>query len=390
MKIPGTLFSVVFLSFIPLFAQPDFRVIHDQSIVIDLHNDAILRHVQGRSLDQLSRQGHIDLPRMKKAGLDVAFFALWPDSRKKEKIGMFDQTVVLLDSLQAIIGRNPASVQLTTKPDEIGMTVDQQKTAICIGIEGGAAIESDLKKLDYFYQRGVRYLGLTWNENAEWATAAKEERQQTNMQQNGLTEFGKQVIRRMNELGMIIDLAHSSEQTFYDVLKITTRPVIVSHANVWELCPHYRNLKDAQLRALAQNGGLVGITFLPGYLVKGLDARIQVLRKQADALADSLQKQADSASFDRAEFIRQQLKPDYPDVRTVVDHIYYIINLVGEDYVAIGSDFDGISLTPLGLDDVTKLAEITREMAQRGYSQQRIRKIWGENFLRVFREVSNK
>jgi membrane dipeptidase len=363
-----------------VFAQSDYRAMHESSLVIDLHNDAILDHLHGRSLEKLNSEGHIDLPRLKTGGVDAPFFALWPDSRKINQAGMYHQTVRMLDSLLAIISRNPQTTGLARSPEEILNLTQQGKAAICIGIEGGLAIENSLDKLDYFYNRGVRYLGLTWNENTEWATAARAVRIIAMPGFTGLSEFGKEVVRRMNQLGMIIDLAHASEQTFYDALNTSVKPVIVSHAAVAGICPHYRNLTDAQLKALAKNGGVIGITFYPGYLVKGLDLRIQKLRKHTEASGDF-------GAFDLPSYLRKELAPDYPSVKNIADHIEYVIRLVGEDYVAIGSDFDGVSLLPDSLEDVTRMPEITRELLGRGYGENTIRKIWGENIMRVFSEV---
>jgi membrane dipeptidase len=232
----------------------------------------------------------------------------------------------------------------------------------------------------------VRYLGLTWNDSPAWASCAKDEVDPNWQGTPGLNAFGREVIRTMNEMGMLIDLAHSGEKTFYDVLEITTKPVIVSHTAVSALCPHYRNLNDDQLHALAENGGIAGIIFYPGYLVPGFDKTYQKARKRATAIQDSLKNARSDQEFDRSAFIHTHIDPIFPDAGVVVDHIEYVVNLIGEDHVAIGSDFDGIPFGPAGLENASRFAALTRELSARGHDQETIRKIMGGNFLRVMKE----
>lgn len=369
-------------------AQNDYLPLHRQALVIDLHNDAIYRHLQGQNIETYYGPGQFDLIKMKKGGLDVPFFALWPDPSKIKQHSMFEQTRTMLDSLMAVIERHPQIVQLAVSPEDIETIVQSGRHAACIGIEGGTVLENNLQNLDYFYRRGVRYLGLTWNDSPDWATSAKDETEGRFAARKGLTEFGRQVIQKMNELGMMIDLAHAGEQTFYDVIRHSRHPVIVSHAAVYALCPHFRNLNDEQIQALAKNGGVMGITFYPGYLVPRFDAIYKESRRRADQIEDSLKNSGSENVFDRAAFIRGHIDPVYPSVATVVDHIEYVIKLVGEDHVALGSDYSGISIAPAGLEDVSKLPSITKELQRRGYSTATINKILGGNVMRVFRQVS--
>lgn len=384
------LIGLLVVPFDTAIAQNDYLQLHRQALVIDLHNDAIYRHLQGQNIETFHAPGQFDLIKMKKGGVDVPFFALWPDPAKKMQHSMYQQTRLMLDSLIAVIERHPLIVQLAISAEEIETIVQSGRHAACIGIEGGTALENDLQNLDYFFERGVRYLGLTWNDSPDWATSAKDETEGRFAGRKGLTEFGRQVIHKMNELGMMIDLAHAGEQTFYDVIQHSRHPVIVSHASVYALCPHFRNLQDEQIQALAKNGGIMGITFYPGYLVPRFDTLYKESRRRADQIEDSLKTTGSADVFDRAAFIRSHIDPVYPNVGTVVDHIEYVINLVGEDYVALGSDYSGISITPAGLEDVSKMPSITRELQRRGYSTATINKILGGNVMRVFRQVSGK
>lgn len=377
----------VFFVFSISFAQ--MPRLHFSSLVVDMHSDVLDSHLEtGRNIDHFSRRGQVDLDRLKMGGVDAQFFVLWPDPDLKNKQGMYDQAVRALDTLDAVLRRNPQKAALCVSPADIEKTVAGGKIAALIGLEGGSAIEDDLAKIDYFYKRGMRYLGLTWNDSPSWASSALDETTPARKGHKGLNDFGRRVIHRLNRLGVLVDVSHSGEQTFYDVLKASAKPVIASHSSVYAICPHYRNLKDDQIRALAKKGGVMFINFYPSYLVKGFDRIYQHARKRATAIQDSLKKAHSSEKFNRSAFIMSKIKDIYPDVKTVVDHIDYVVKLVGDDYVGLGSDFDGIPITPHGLEDVSKMPAITKELLRRGYSEKSIKKILGGNFMRVFRAVS--
>jgi membrane dipeptidase len=372
-----------------IYAQSTYQKIHDEAIVADLHDDAIYRFSEGQDIESYSRFTQFDLVKMRQGGVDVQFFALWPDPKHKAQQGMYDQANERLDSMLAIINRHQDIMELATTPEMIRQIISTGKTAACFGLEGGTAIDNSLGKLNYFYKRGVRYLGLTWNDSPDWASSAKDETDPGWTGKKGLSQFGIQVIKQMNQLGMMIDVSHSGEQTFYDVLKYSDKPIIASHSSVYAICPHYRNLKDEQIKALAQKGGVIFINFYPGYLVKDFDDVYMNSRERADAIEDSLKKAGSKESFNRSEFIHSKIDQIYPDVSVVANHIEYIINLVGEDYVGLGSDYSGISIAPVGLENVSKFPNLTKELLKRGYSKSRIKKILGGNFMRVFSEISS-
>lgn len=352
--------------------------------IADLHEDVLESYFSsGRDIEHYSPGGHVDLDRLRKGGVDAAFFVIWPNPDKKTS--MFKQAVTILDTLDALMRRNEERTGLALTPEQILALKEEGKTAIIPALESGTALDNQLENIDYFYRRGIRYWGITWNDSPDWASSAQDESNPAWRGHRGLNDFGRKVIRRLNELGIMVDLSHSGEQTFYDVLRISTKPVIASHSSVYALCPHFRNLKDAQLKALAQNGGVVFINFYPGYLVKDFNRVYQAARKRADVIQDSLKTLGREAynAFDRSAFILEKVKPLYPDYKTVVDHIDYVVKLIGVDHVGIGSDFDGISLTPYGLRDVSKMPVIIRELERRGYAAPDIEKIMGGNLLRV-------
>lgn len=371
-------------------AQINSDSLHFNALVADLHSDALDSYFRtGRSIEHFSNRGDVDFDRLKMGGVDVQFFAVWPDPYKAAIKSHYLQAVDILDTLDNILERNRSKIELALSPSDINKIVKSKKIAACIGLEGGNAIDNDLGKLEYFYKRGVRYLGLTWNDSPKWASSAKDESHIYGNGQKGLTEFGKKVIKKMNALGMMIDVSHSGEKTFYDVLAASSKPIIASHSSVYSICHHYRNLKDEQIKALARNGGVMFINFSPNFLVKDFSSVYSQARKDADAIQDSLIKIGKLETFNRSAFIYKQINPLYPDVKTVVDHIEYVINLVGDDYVGLGSDFDGIPLTPHGLQNVSKMPSITKELVKRGHSESSIRKILGGNFMRVFRSNIN-
>ncbi len=381
--------SLIFILIFSFSLQAQFyRQLHNDALVVDMHADALYSYFNsGRSIETFSRRGHVDLVRLKQGGVDVQFFAVWPDPRDKQKPSAYKQAVTILDTLDKILQRNTELIELAPSPQDIKRIVSENKISACIGLEGGSAIEDDLNKLEYFYNRGVRYLGLTWNNSTSWASSSADEVKASWTGLRGLNDFGKQVVRAMNQMGMIIDVSHLGEKAFYDVLQTTTKPIIASHSAVYSICPHHRNLKDKQIEALAENGGVIFINFYAGYLVKDFDNIYQQARKRATAIQDSLYASESPDHFDRNVFIHSAIDSIYPSIKTLVDHIDYVANLVGDEHVGLGSDFDGISLAPAGLEDVSKMPEITEELLERGYSVDSIKKILGGNFMRVFKQV---
>ena len=375
-----------------LLAQTDIPEIHRSSTVIDLHSDVLLQVLRGADISKKLSYGQVDLVRLREGGIDVQFFAVWPDPGKFKPDNMYRQARFMIDRLKALLAENHESIELGLTAMDIERINAKNKIVACIGIEGGTVIENDLSRLDSLYDLGARYLGLTWNDSPDWATSAKDEYESDGREPAGLTDFGQQVVQRMNDLGMIIDLSHAGDQTVRDVLAVTRKPVIASHSDVYKLRHHYRNLKDWQLRAIAANGGVIGINFYPVYLDYTITVEMDQVLEDNKVHLDSM-RQVFGGNYlgyrqYRSNFLRSVLK-NIPPVARVVDHMDYIIELVGDDHVALGSDFDGMSVTPLGLEDVSRMPNLTREMIRRGYSEQRIAKILGQNFLRVLQAQKN-
>lgn len=379
--------SIAALLFSPMLFAQSYQKIHSKAILVDTHNDVLMRAADLGTLMDEDRTGkdHSDLARWKKGGLDVQVFSVYTDGGQKNSFAFANRE---MDSLDAVAARNPDKIVKVYNYKELMAAVRQHKIAAMFGVEGGHMIEDDLAKLEILYNRGARYLTLTHNTAPSWATSAADETSGKVLPRKGLTDFGKQVVKRMNKLGMIVDVSHAGDQTFWDVIAATTKPIIASHSSIYALTPHRRNLKDEQIKAIAKNGGVVQINFNPGFIDSSFDRKEVAFFTSHAAEFDSLKKSGMQEHY-AADFIYRKYATDVlsmrPPLSKVVDHIEYIIKLVGADYVGIGSDFDGINVTPLHLDDVTSYPLITKALVERGYSKKDITKILGSNFLRVLK-----
>lgn len=357
---------------------------HKSLIVVDGHNDVIYESLlKGRDMGKRLSVGHTDIPRLKEGAVDVQVFAVWSDDKKFGKGHAFKHANAQIDALEKMVKANSGSIAIAKSSADIEKILREGKIVALIGVEGGNMIESSIDNLEALYKRGARYLTLTWNYNLPWATAAAIESKTEGDKGKGLSEQGKAIVRRMNALGMMVDLSHVGEKTFYDVLAISSKPVLVSHSNAYALMPHYRNLKDAQLEALRKNGGVVGVNFYSGFLDPGFAARAKKIYRQhfGDKGNYSLSATRQYEKLPRA----LQRKADAP-LGLLLDHIDYLVQKVGVDHVAVGSDFDGIESPPQGLDDVSKFPVLTDALLKRGYSKEDVAKIMGLNFLRILKE----
>lgn len=371
-----------------LLLAKDYKKVHEKSIVADTHNDVLLRALEGEDLSVRTTNGHSDVVRLKEGGVDVQIFSVWcGDNFGKGRA--FNRAVEMMDTLEAIISRSRGRMILVKTPKELEKTVKQHKIAALIGVEGGHMIEDSLEYLDLLAQRGMRYMTLTWNNSTSWATSAADETKKgDSLLSKGLTDFGKKIVRRMNKLGVMVDLSHVGEQTFWDAIGTTTKPVIVSHSSVYNICPSSRNLKDEQIKAVAKNKGVMCINFYSGFIDSTYTSRVRAIRKENKSTVDSIRSLSDE-HYRVEALIDSILAPKYnaarPPLSLLVDHIEYVAKLVGVDYVGLGSDFDGIESLPSEMDDVTFLPNITRELLKRGYQESEVRKILGGNVLRVFK-----
>ncbi len=364
-----------------------YKKIHAKAIVVDTHNDILMQASDiGIVFDQdLTGKTHTDLARWKKGGLDVQIFSVYCDGDIKNAYAYANRE---MDSLDAVAARNPDKIVKAFSYAELIKAVKQHKIAAMFGVEGGHMIEDDLNKLDALYKRGARYLTLTHNIAPSWATSAADETTNPNLPHKGLTDFGKQVVQRMNQLGMMIDVSHAGDQTFWDVIKLTSKPIIASHSSVYSLVAHRRNLKDEQIKAIANNAGVIQINFNPGFIDSSFDKKEIAFLKKYAAEYDSLMKTG-MLEWYSMDYLYKKYAAETnamrPPLSMVIEHIEYIIKLVGVDYVGLGSDFDGINITPQQLDDVTTYPVITKALVDKGYSKKDINKILGGNFLRVLK-----
>ncbi len=386
--------KLFFLSifFIQQLHAQSFEKIHRNAIVVDTHNDILMKATDKRIVFDKDLTGitHSDLARWKKGGLDVQIFSVYCDGDAKNPFAYANRE---MDSLDAVVKRNPDKIVEVKNYKELMKAVKQHKIAAMFGVEGGHMIEDDLNKLDSLYKRGARYLTLTHNIAPSWATSAADETSGKELPHKGLTDFGRQVVKRMNELGMLIDVSHAGDQTFWDVIKLTTKPIIASHSSVYSLVPSRRNLKDDQIKAIAKNGGVIQVNFNPGFIDSSFGKKETAFFKEHAAEYDAL-KNNGIAEFYAMDSIYHKYGSEAnsmrPPLSLLMDHIDYIVKLTGADYVGLGSDFDGINLTPQQLDDVTDYPLITKALVEREYGKKDIYKILGGNLLRVLKANETK
>jgi membrane dipeptidase len=367
-------------------AQEDYKKLHKDILVVDGHNDVIISSIlDGHDISNRLTTGHTDIPRLIEGGVDVQVFAVWSDD-KKWKNEAFKHANDQIDALEKVIKKNKDKIAIAISVDQIYRLQKQGKIAAIIGIEGGNMIEESIPNLVKLHKRGAKYLTLTWNYNLSWATAASVEDSKVPSEQVGLSEKGKEIIRKMNELGMMADLSHASKKTFYDVLEVSTKPVLVSHSNAAALTPHSRNLDDLQLVALKKNKGVVGVNFYSGFLDTAFESRVhQIYDNHFGKPTENMSASRKYHKLSKELKFQADVKLDL-----LLDHIDYLVSKVGIDHVAIGSDYDGIESTPQYLEDVSKLPILTKALLERGYKKEDIAKIMGLNFLRIMQENERK
>ena len=374
--------------------------LHKNSSVVDMHCDTIGRYLRKQDLSKNLPRGHIDIPKLQEGAVDLQVFACYvgPPGNELQKNQAAKRVFDQIDAVHLLIKENPDDLILVLTPNDMRQLRGTRKVGAMIGIEGGYAIENDLHLLRIFYRSGVRLMTLTHWTRTDWADASGDPEPQL----GGLTEFGEEVVKEMNKLGMIIDISHAHDETFWDVIKLTDYPIVASHSCCRALSSHHRNMSDEMLKALAENGGVIGINYAPGFLNAENDKKLSALRtellkkhslpedrsefRQADA---EKRKQFNKEYRTQSEELRKTLPK--VDVKTVVDHIEHVIKVTGSvNHVGLGSDYDGIGRPPEGLENAGKLANITTELVKRGHKDAEIRKILGGNFLRVFQKVSDK
>ena len=373
--------------------------LHKEAIVIDTHND-ITSPLFENGFD-LAMSGddpagkvktHTDLRRMKQGGLDAEFFAVYVGKEFVNKTpaqggGAARRALDIIDVVYEQVRRHPESLEMAFTAEDIRRVSGSGKIAALMGIEGGHAIEDSLAALRMFYKLGIRYMTLTHTNTNNWADSSGDIDDAKINHHNGLTSFGRDVVHEMNRIGMMVDISHVADKTFYDVIETSAAPVIASHSSARARANHPRNMTDDMLKAVGKNGGVVMVNFYDGFLDP---AKAEITRKN-QALQTRLEKQyPNDPKRVQAEMQKLQttVKARTP-LSILIDHIDHIAKVAGIDHVGIGSDFDGVPLTglPEGMEDISKLPNITIELMKRGYSDLDIKKVLGENFLRVMSEV---
>jgi len=361
------------------------RKLAAEAIGIDGHIDTVQRVlVMGEDLGKRLDVGHVDIPRLRQGGTHAPFFALWvpvyfPGAEAVRR------TLDLRDAMQSVFDAHKDQIELATTAADIKRIVKAHKIAAFLTVEGGHTIDDDLRVLRMYYQLGIRSMTLTHSRNNNWADASTDK-----PVHNGLTDFGKEVVREMNRLGMVVDVSHVSDKTFFDALEVTTKPVMCTHSSMRALSDVPRNVTDEMLWALAKNGGVIGITFGEGFVnPKDAEALRAAIRIETNAPLLSGRALDDYAAEDVRKLFGTRVKVA-STVEDVADHIDHAVKIAGIDHVGIGSDFDGVSGPPNGLDDVSKMPALIAVLLERGYKERDVKKILGENTLRVIREVTGK
>lgn len=355
------------------------RQLHLSSIVLDTHVDTTSKLLNEWKFTDEHKEGHLDLPRMKQGGLNALFFSIYIP-------GTVTGPKAVNDALQRIAAVHklahdfPSQVALCRTADQVLAARRQRKIAALIGMEGGHMINSSLPILRMYAALGIRYLTLTHSVNTEWADSSGD-----TPAHNGLTDFGKEVVLELNRLGVLVDISHVSDKTFWDALAISRAPLIASHSSCRSLCDNPRNMTDEMIKAMAANGGVIQIN----YHIEFLDTKASEYFKKAEPLyrqlAEKLGPKADPAIL-KQEVARQVGLAPKISWERIIDHIEYALKLVGADHVGLGSDFDG-AVMPEGMEDVSHLPQITEALLRKGHSASDIRKILGGNLLRVLAQA---
>ena len=361
-----------------------------RAVVIDLHDDTTQMILdEGYNLGEKHDYGQVDIPRMRTGHVSGLFLSLWTDSDRYTPGESIRRTLQQIDAVRREIARHPGDLEMATTSAEILAARKRGHIAILMGLEGGHAIDSDLSVLRSYAELGVRYLTLTHTNHTPWADSAS-----LAGTHNGLTDFGRQVVREMNRLGMMVDISHVSDKTFMDALETSTAPLIASHSSSRALATAPRNMTDDMLRALAAKGGVVHINYYEGFLDNGFAEREKALKAEQDeqnAIDDHTPKFGDRSPNGpavRQINARRIAKLGRLPLSRLLDHFEHAVKVAGVDHVGLGSDFDGADdMFPEGMEDISKTPNLVRGLMERGFSDEDILKILGGNTLRVMREV---
>jgi membrane dipeptidase len=359
------------------------KKVHAAGFVFDGHNDLPWRlredgDIKFERLDISKRldSGQTDIPRAREGGLKAQFWSVYIPSEQANPARTVTEQI---DIVHRMIAKYPNDLELALDADDVERIMKKGKIASLIGIEGGVAIENDLAQLRAFAKLGARYMTLTHNVTLPWADAATD-----TAKHGGLTPFGERIVLEMNRLGMLVDISHVSPETMGDALRVSKAPIIASHSSARAICDHPRNVPDAILKQMPKNGGVIMVNFYSGFIVpEAAKTALELRRKLREMYPNPVDYEAH-----RTEYLKAHPLPR-GSISLVVDHIDHLVKVAGVDHVGIGSDFDGITAWPVGLDDVSCYPRLTEEMLKRGYSETDIHKILGGNVLRAFRKAGD-
>jgi membrane dipeptidase len=368
--------------------SPQARELHSQSIVVDTHDDTTQRLLDPKfNFGARHSDGSVDIPRMRAGGLSAIFFSIWIPGAVTGPTAV-QRALNQIGAVRETVARHPNDLVLCTTAEEIRRAKAVNKIAVLMGVEGGHMINNSLANLDKFFALGVRYMTLTHTVNTDWADASTDK-----PAHGGLTDFGKQVVREMNRLGMMVDISHVADKTFYDVLAISTAPVIASHSSCRALCSAPRNMTDDMIKALAAKGGVMQINYHIGFLSQQFQDASKAhpeLGKEIEAESKKRCGENEACQLIEADRITRDMvaqgKLPRVDWTEIINHIDHAVKLVGADHVGLGSDFDGADM-PYGMEDVSDIPKITDALLAKGYSPADVRKILGGNTLRLMQDV---
>ena len=364
------------------------KKLHFSSIVVDTHDDTTQRFLDGKfDLDARNSTGSIDIPRMREGGLGAIFFSIWIPS-KITGTEAVNRALAQIEAVRAQVRTHSKDLALATTAAEVREAHKQGEIAALMGVEGGHMINSDLDVLRKFASLGVRYMTLTHSGNDEWADSSTDK-----PAHSGLTDFGKDVVREMNRLGVMVDISHVSDKTFYDALEVSKAPLFASHSSCRAICDAARNMTDQMIKDLAAKGGVIQINYHVGFLSQEFRSAEKAHPEWEQAIAAEVKKrcgdneacQLIEGDHITREYVEQGKLPRV-DWTKIIEHIDHAVKVAGVDHVGLGSDFDGANM-PYGMEDATKLPKITEALLKKGYSERDVRKILGENTLRVMTEV---
>jgi len=371
------------------------KQIHSSSLIIDTHADTTQRLLDDNfdmANPPAGDQGYLDFAKAKAGNLGAEFFSIWVEP--KEFKGQYaHRTLALIDSVYQQAAKHPDQMTMAFSSTDIERAHREHKLAALLGIEGGHSIENDLRLLRAYYRLGVRYMTLTWSNTNEWADSSGDIDDTSVQHHNGLTEFGKDVVYEMNRLGMIVDVSHVSDKTFYDTLLASRAPVIASHSSSRALTNHPRNMTDDMLREIGRRGGVVMVNYYSAFVDEKWRQAYEAQSKERSAAIDAVAQQYKDVDpvtrYRETDKVAKQwaAKIPRPPFEAIIDHIDHVAKVAGIDHTGLGSDFDGTPSMPEGLDSAADLPKITEGLLKRGYTAEQIRKVLGGNLMRVFREV---